>query len=69
MQTINTQEDVEPALVEFLEGFYPLMKNAHRANRNMHKMKIDFMALDNAFPIPPDTISFPTGHALAIILQ
>ncbi|KAK7037371.1 hypothetical protein VNI00_011121 [Paramarasmius palmivorus] len=68
-RAINTEADIEPAMVDFLRGFYPLMQKAGQTNRNMLKMKMDFIALHDNLPDSANAITFPTGHAVNIILQ
>ncbi|KAK7032392.1 hypothetical protein VNI00_013140 [Paramarasmius palmivorus] len=68
-RAINSASDVEPAIVEYLHGFYPLMRETHRTNYNIRKMRTDLLDLHDAFPNIAGHIQYPSGHVICVILQ
>ncbi|KAK7049485.1 hypothetical protein VNI00_005516 [Paramarasmius palmivorus] len=68
-RTIHDHSDIEPALIEYLRDFYPLMRQANRMNHIMRSIRSELDQVQNTFGTSHEYIVYPTSHALAIVLQ
>ncbi|KAK7032070.1 hypothetical protein VNI00_013439 [Paramarasmius palmivorus] len=66
---IYSPRDIEPALLEYLEGYYLLVDASYKRNHNIRKIRSQIEGLKSTFFDNTVYFQHPTGHAICIILQ
>ncbi|KAK7020667.1 hypothetical protein VNI00_017657 [Paramarasmius palmivorus] len=61
--------DVEDALVEYLQGLYPLFDCKFRTNQVLLQMQADFSLARCYYKGLKDPDSYPTGHTLSVMMR
>ncbi|KAK7049904.1 hypothetical protein VNI00_005334 [Paramarasmius palmivorus] len=68
-RTVNSSEDMEPALMEFLKKYYLLAYQTYKTNRNLKKIRADLLNLKSTYGQISNHIQYPTGYAMCLIMQ
>ncbi|KAK7037324.1 hypothetical protein VNI00_011315 [Paramarasmius palmivorus] len=61
--------DLEPAVVEFMEGLYKKVNENHRKNHNLKMIRDDIIRIQKLYRSLSSSIEQPSGYAICIILQ